>query len=85
MPKRWSYATKVTLIALAVIFVPAALLDGWWYLVWADEGVRGPFRLGFLPAALWFLPVVATVAILVTFFSGDVPGSERPDDDGASR
>jgi len=27
---------------------------------------------------LWLLPLVLVVAVLVTFFSGDVPGSKPP-------
>ena len=52
--------------------------------MWLNEGLNGtawarpPFALGFLPAALWLAPVVLVVAVLVIFFSGDVPGSMPP-------
>ena len=78
------YSAKVTAIALAVVFVPAASLEGLNYLLWWNEGVNGtawarpPFALGFLPSASWLLPIVVVVAVLVTFFSGDVPGSGPP-------
>ena len=78
------YCAKVTAIGLAVVFIPAVALEGLNYLLWWNEGVNGtawarpPFALGFLPSALWLLPVVLVVAVLVTFFSGDVPGSKPP-------
>jgi len=80
------YSAKVTAIGLAVAFVPAAALEGLNFLMWWNEGVNGtawarpPFALGFLPSALWLLPIVVVVAVLVTFFSGDVPGSKPPAD-----
>jgi hypothetical protein len=74
---------RVTVIGLAVILVPAALLDGLYFLIWWNEGIngtawaRGPYELAALPVALWLTPVLATVVILVVFFSGKVEGSER--------
>jgi len=76
------YCAKVIAVGLAALFVPAAALEGFFYLVWLNEGVngtawaRGPFALGFLPAALWLTPLVLVVAVLAIFFSGDVPGSK---------
>ena len=83
MSKGWGYAAKVSLIALSVLVVPAAALEGFFYLLWWNEGVNGtaaaraPFAWAILPTALWLTPVVATVVILVIFFSGDVDGSEK--------
>ncbi|MET4581584.1 hypothetical protein ABIE21_001074 [Conyzicola nivalis] len=81
------HCAKVTAIGLGVVFVPAAALEGLNYLAWVNEGVNGtawartPFALGFLPSALWLLPVVLVVAVLVAFFSGDVPGSKPAADE----
>jgi len=76
---------KAIAIGLSVVFVPAAALEGLSYLLWWNEGINGtawarpPFALGFLPTALWFVPVVMVVAVLVTFFSGDARGSSPPE------
>jgi len=83
MAGRWRNSIRVTAIGLAVILVPAAVLDGLNFLMWWNEGIngtawaRGPYELAALPAGLWLTPVLATVVILVVFFSGEVEGSER--------
>ena len=87
MSSHAGYFAKVIAVGLSVLFVPAAALEGLNYLLWWNEGVNGtawarpPFALGFLPSALWLLPVVIVLAVLVTFFSGDVPGSRPPVED----
>jgi len=81
MSARARYSAKVIAVTAAVLLVPAAALDGFFFSLWLNEGVngttdgRGSFTFAFLPLTLLCSPFVLTIAVLVLFFTGDVPGS----------